>query len=124
MKNNKRIADYITVEEAISLAKHLFFTDSMLATKIYKSVMAETAETVTAAGTVFQAGYIAGIRAERERRRFGPGSFTDDEIAAFRQILRMLRRNSPRFAQMLATHGRNLEDVLREKERMIDYETE
>lgn len=69
MKNNKRLADYISVEEAAILAGSVYTCDCFHAAEIYHAALTEMGSETLAIGAVFQAGYIAGKRAEREKRQ-------------------------------------------------------
>lgn len=61
------IEKYITVDEALSLAKYTTLAESSHAHDIFKADD-ERWGTLTACGTVFTAGYVAGKRAERQRK--------------------------------------------------------
>lgn len=69
MKSDKQIADYISVEEAVAMRGHVSMEDAFHALTIYRSTWDEAHSDALAAGTAFRAGYVAGKRAEREKRQ-------------------------------------------------------
>ena len=70
------IEKYITVDETLSLAKYTTLAEASHAHDIFKADE-ERWGTLTACGTVFTAGYVAGKRAERQRKHKPAYSGTD-----------------------------------------------
>ena len=70
------IEKYITVDEALSLAKYTTLAEASHAHDIFKADE-EHWGAFAACGTVFTAGYVAGKRAERQRKHKPADSSAD-----------------------------------------------